>query len=82
VNNLEELKKLRSFATDKGFQQKWAAVKRAKKVQLAALIKKVRLVFSHVKYVLRAFARATRISSMPVCVLDWLKNQIPHCNNL
>lgn len=41
VNNLEELAKLRTYATDKGFQEKWRAVKRQKKVQLAAFIKEV-----------------------------------------
>lgn len=41
VNNMERLSELRKFATDKGFQAKWAAVKRQKKAKLAELIKKV-----------------------------------------
>ena len=42
MNNLEELTKLRDSAKDKAFQEKWRAVKRQKKVQLAAVIKQVR----------------------------------------
>mmetsp|Transcript_9136 Transcript_9136/g.24625 ORF Transcript_9136/g.24625 Transcript_9136/m.24625 type:complete len:866 (-) Transcript_9136:323-2920(-) len=41
VNNLEELTKLRAFASDKAFQEKWQQVKRQKKVQLAGLIKQM-----------------------------------------
>lgn len=41
INNMEKLKELSKYATDKSFQAKWAAVKRQKKLQLAELVKKV-----------------------------------------
>mmetsp|Transcript_21955 Transcript_21955/g.37564 ORF Transcript_21955/g.37564 Transcript_21955/m.37564 type:complete len:868 (-) Transcript_21955:290-2893(-) len=41
INKMEMLTKLRELATDKAFQSKWQAVKRVKKQQLAALVKKI-----------------------------------------
>lgn len=42
VNNLDQLKKLRDFADDKGFQEEWRQVKLQKKQQMADYLKKVR----------------------------------------
>ncbi|GLC52978.1 Transcription factor [Pleodorina starrii] len=41
INDTEKLAGLRAYASDKSFQAKWSAVKKAKKAKLAALIKKI-----------------------------------------
>ena len=41
MNNLDQLKKLREFANDKGFQEEWRQVKFQKKQQMAAYLKQV-----------------------------------------
>ncbi|MEW5319329.1 MAG: hypothetical protein WDW38_010488 [Sanguina aurantia] len=41
INNTEQLSGLRKHAEDKAFQAKWVAVKQARKVKLAALIKTI-----------------------------------------
>ena len=41
VKDLKQIQKLEPFATDKGFQEKWHAVKKSNKVVLAEIIKKL-----------------------------------------
>ncbi len=60
---MEMLQQLNKYSTDKAFQAKWAAVKRKKKAQLAALVKKV----GQRPYLLQ---RALKLESTEACLLS------------